>query len=115
MPGTAWLKGQWGRPALRRTLIGAISRAGGIRPGLVLHQDGVATGDQNVAMIGRAYVLADSSFGEIRPGMPLTSSSTPGHAMRVGDKARAIGAVLGTALSGLKEGRGLVLVAIQRR
>lgn len=66
-------------------------------------------------MIGRAYVLADASFGEIRSGMPLTSSSTPGHAMRVGDKARAIGAVLGTALSGLKEGRGLVLVAIQRR
>ena len=97
------------------SLIGAISGAGGIRPGLVLHQDGVATGDHNVAMIGRAYVLADAAFGAIKPGMSLTTSSTPGHAMRVGDKARAIGAVLGTALSGLKEGRGLVLVAIQRR
>ena len=35
--------------------------------------------------------------------------------MKVSDKARSIGAVLGTALSTLKEGKGLVLVAIQRR
>jgi hypothetical protein len=97
------------------SLIGVVSGAGGLEPGLVLHQSGVADGAHPVAMVGRAYVLADAAFGAIEPGTALTTSSTRGHAMKAGDKTQAIGAVLGTALSSLEEGKGLVLVAIQRR
>jgi len=45
----------------------------------------------------------------------LTTSPTPGHAMRADDPGRAFGAVLGKALRPLADGQGLVpiLVALQ--
>jgi hypothetical protein len=42
----------------------------------------------------------------------LTTSDTPGHAMRVNDLARSQGATLGKAMSSLKSGKGLVLVLV---
>jgi len=42
----------------------------------------------------------------------LTTSDTPGHAMKVMDESRAHGAFLSKAMSGLVEGRGLVLVLV---
>jgi hypothetical protein len=42
----------------------------------------------------------------------LTTSSTPGHAMKVSDHARAAGAILGKAMTGLSEGKGMVLVLV---
>ena len=97
-----------------RSGIVVISGAGDVEPGAVLKQPGpVADGAHPVAMIGRADVLADARFGGIKPGDELTRSTNPGHAMKVNDDARANRAVLGTARS--EEGKGLVLVAIQRR
>ncbi len=63
-------------------------------------------------MTGRVYVQADATFGAIKPGDMLTTSETPGHAMKVTDHARAQGAILGKAMSGLKEGTGTVLVLV---
>ena len=42
----------------------------------------------------------------------LTTSNRPGHAMRVDDPGKAGGAILGKAMTGLREGRGLVLVLV---
>jgi hypothetical protein len=42
----------------------------------------------------------------------LTTSSTPGHAMKVTNHAKAQGAILGKAMTGLKNGRGAVLVLV---
>ena len=67
---------------------------------------------QKVALSGRVYVKADASAGSIVPGDLLTTSSTPGHAMKACDHARAQGAILGKAMTGLKEGQGLVLVLV---
>jgi hypothetical protein len=72
----------------------------------------VLEGGQNVALSGRVYVLADAGTGPIKPGDLLTTSDTPGHAMKVADQSKAQGAILGKAMSGLKEGRGLVLVLV---
>jgi len=91
---------------------GIVSGANGVNPGISLRQEGVNDGGQNVALSGRVYVLADASNGTIKPGDLLTTSETPGHAMKVGDHTRAQGAILGKAMSGLKEGRGLVLVLV---
>jgi hypothetical protein len=91
---------------------GVISGAGGVTPGLSLSQQGVVEGDQHVALTGRVYVEADASNGAIKPGDLLTSSHTPGHAMRVSNHARAQGAILGKAMTGLREGKGLVLVLV---
>lgn len=91
---------------------GVVSGAGGIQPGIRLHQEGALDGNQNIALSGRVYALADASGGEIQPGDLLTTSSTPGHCMRVASPAKAQGAILGKAMTGLKTGRGLVLVLV---
>lgn len=91
---------------------GIVSGANGINPGIALHQEGVIEGGQNVALSGRVYVLADAAGGAIKPGDLLTTSATPGHAMRVSDHSRSQGAVLGKAMTPLREGTGYVLVLV---
>jgi hypothetical protein len=91
---------------------GIVSGANGINPGIALHQQGALDGDQNVALSGRVYVLADATHGAIQPGDLLTTSSTPGHAMKVTNHARAQGAIIGKAMTGLDKGRGMVLVLV---
>jgi len=91
---------------------GIISGANGVNAGITLHQEGLIEGGQNVALSGRVYALADAANGPIKPGDLLTSSSTPGHVMRVTDHAKAQGAIVGKAMSALREGKGFVLVLV---
>ena len=91
---------------------GIVSGANGINPGISLQQEGVLAGGQNVALSGRVYVQADAAFGAIRAGALLTTSHTPGHAMKVTNHAKAQGAILGKAMSSLDDGKGMVLVLV---
>jgi hypothetical protein len=91
---------------------GIVSGANGINPGIALKQEGALDQGENVALTGRVYAKADASFGAIKPGDLLTTSDTPGHAMKVTDHAKAQGAILGKAMSALAEGKGLVLVLV---
>ena len=98
--------------AYDRCVAGIVSGAGGIRPGLMMMQEDFLEGDHQVALVGRVYGLCDASFGSIEPGDLLVTSPTQSHAMKVADYEKAQGAILGKAMTGLKEGRGLVLVLI---
>ncbi len=92
---------------------GVISGAGGVKPGMLMGQAGsVADGDHAVALTGRVYCWADASNGPIEPGDLLTTSDTPGHAMKVTDRAKAPGAVIGKAMTSLDQGTGLILVLV---
>lgn len=92
---------------------GIASGAGGVNPGLILAQRGsVADGELPVALTGRVFCLVDANHGAVRPGDLLTTSYTPGHAMRVDDPIRAQGAILGKAMGNLESGRDLVLVLV---
>jgi hypothetical protein len=71
-----------------------------------------ADGKHPVALTGRVYCQADASNGAIQPGDLLTTSDTPGHAMKVTDHQRAQGAVIGKAMTALADGKGLVLVLV---
>jgi len=95
-----------------RHVAGVVSGANGINPGIQMQQQGLLTGGKNVALTGRVYVLADASNGPIEPGDLLTTSTAPGHAMKVTDNAKAQGAILGKAMTGLSEGKGMVLVLV---
>ena len=77
----------------------------------MVQEDKLEAGE-NVALSGRVYVQADATFGAIKPGDLLTTSDTPGRAMKASDRERAPGAVLGKAMSGLEEGQGEVLVLV---
>jgi hypothetical protein len=99
--------------AYDRTVAGCVSGANGINPGLTLHQEGTAAdGAHAVALSGRVYCWADAAYGAIQAGDLLTTSATPGHAMRVADYERAQGAIFGKAMMPLEDGRGLVLVLV---
>ncbi|MCI0541639.1 MAG: LamG domain-containing protein [Verrucomicrobiales bacterium] len=100
-----------------RKRVGIISGANGVKPGLVLRDDGnpQVDGEQPVALTGQVWCHADASFGPIEPGDLLTTSSTPGHAMKATDDTKARFTVLGQALTGLKEGRGWVQVLVGKQ
>ena len=93
---------------------GIVSGASGIRPGIVLGRgrEGVRV---PVALFGRVNCKIDASYGPVLAGDLLTTSETPGHAMRAEPDNRALGAVIGKALRALNSGRDLVpvLVALQ--
>ncbi len=93
-------------------VVGIVSGAGGVQPGLTLHQEGLMEGDTQVAIAGRVYVLAEADSAPIQPGDLLTTSTLPGYAMKAADRDQAYGAVLGKALTGLDKGTGLVLVLV---
>ena len=99
--------------AYDRRVAGIISGAGGIATGMLMGQDGSeANGTIPVALTGRVYAWVDATRGAIKPGDLLTTSPTPGHAMKVTDHAMAQGAIIGKAMTGLKQGKGLVLVLV---
>ncbi|MFZ2446056.1 MAG: hypothetical protein WAW37_06850 [Syntrophobacteraceae bacterium] len=96
------------------------SKVAGIVAGAMGLGSGVRLGagefDLDVALAGRVYCDVDASEHEIKPGDLLTTSPTPGHAMKAADHGRAQGAILGKAMQGLprgKSGQILVLVTLQ--
>ncbi len=91
---------------------GIVSGANGVNAGIALHQEGMWEGGQNVALTGRVFAKVDATFGAIKPGDLLTTSDTPGHAMKVLNHDRARGAILGKAMTSLNEGQGMVLVLV---
>jgi hypothetical protein len=91
---------------------GIVSGANGVNPGITLRQANILGAGNEVSLSGRVYVLADAVNGAIRPGDLLTTSDTPGHAMKVTHHGRAQGAILGKAMSVLENGQGFVLVLV---
>jgi uncharacterized protein (TIGR03437 family) len=108
-PGKLTLSGQ----AYDRRVAGVISGAGGVKPGMTMGQEGsLADGQHPLALSGRVYVWVDATRGAVKPGDLLTTSSTPGQAMKAANPSKAQGAIIGKAMTGLKRGKGLVLALI---
>jgi hypothetical protein len=101
--------------AYDKRVAGVISVAGNYKPGLILDKQESSSNRMLIALMGKVYCKVDASYGAIDVGNLLTTSPTPGHAMRADDPIKAFGTVLGKALRPLTEGRGLipVLVALQ--
>ncbi|MGE0480371.1 MAG: hypothetical protein AB7Q17_07860 [Phycisphaerae bacterium] len=100
------------RGAYNRCVAGVVSGANNFSVGAVLgnlpgHEDAPP-----IALSGRVYVQCDASAGAIEPGDLLTTSETPGYAMKATDLDRSHGAVIGKAMERLENGRGLVLALV---
>src|SRR5262249_6305644 len=101
------------RGAYNRRVAGVISGANKLDAGMILANLPGAKDSLPVALSGRVWVNADATKRAIEPGDLLTSAEQPGYAMRVTDRGKAQGAVIGKAMTGLKKGEtGLVLVLI---
>jgi hypothetical protein len=96
------------------------SKVAGIVAGAKCQGSGVRLGagqfDYDVALAGRVYCNVDATEAGVEPGDLLTTSATPGYAMKSTDYARAQGAILGKAMESLEKGQKgqiLVLVTLQ--
>lgn len=101
--------------AYDKKVAGVVSGANNLDAGMLLKSTGqaLADGATPVALTGRAWCKCDASTGPIEPGDMLTTSHTPGHAMKASDESRAHGAVIGKAMTALPAGEsGLVLVLV---
>ena len=91
---------------------GVISGAGGFRPGLILGRTDSAQKRMPLALMGQVYCKVDAQYGSVDVGDLLTTSPTPGHAMRALDPLKAFGCVIGKALRPLESGQELIPILV---
>jgi hypothetical protein len=119
-PGTVMVLGEEGvlypsQQAYDKRVAGVVSGAGDYRPGIVLDKQLSESNRQPIALLGKVFCKVDAQYGVIEVGDLLTTSPTPGHAMKADDPLKAFGTVIGKALRPLAEGQGLIpiLIALQ--
>ena len=89
---------------------GIAAGANGLGSGVRL---GVGQFDCDVALAGRVYCNVEAAGGPVEPGDLLTTSSTPGYAMKAVNRESAQGAVIGKAMERLEKGaKGQILVLV---
>lgn len=119
-PGTVMVLGEEGKlqpsqTAYDKKVAGVVSGAGAHKPGLILDKQEASESRMPIALMGKVYCKVDAQYGAVEVGDLLTTSPTPGHAMKAGDPFKAFGTVIGKALQSFTGGQGLipVLVALQ--
>jgi hypothetical protein len=102
--------------AYDKRVAGVVAGAGSYKPGIILgRKEDQRDNSLPVALMGRVYCKVDSRQGAIEVGDLLTTSPTPGHAMKVTDPMKAFGAVIGKAPEPISRRMGMIpiLVALQ--
>jgi hypothetical protein len=119
-PGTVMVLGddatlQPSQSAYDKRVAGVVSGAGDYKPGIVLDKQSSRPGRRPIALLGKVYCKVDASYAPVKIGDLLTTSPTPGHAMKATDQGKAFGSVIGKALRPLDESKGLIpiLIALQ--
>lgn len=103
------------REAYDKKVAGVVSGAGDYKPAIILDRRPSRSDRTLVALVGKVCCKADAKYGPIGVGDLLTTSLTPGHAMKATEPTRVFGSVIGKALKALERGKGLIpiLVALQ--
>jgi hypothetical protein len=101
--------------AYDRRVAGVVSGAADWKAGIILDRQHTAPGRLPIALVGKVYCKVDASYAPIAVGDLLTTSPTPGHAMKAEDPVKAFGAVIGKAIGAAHDGRQLlpILVSLQ--
>jgi hypothetical protein len=98
--------------AYDKKVAGVVSGAGDLKPGLILDQQPESTNRMPIALMGKVYCKVNADYAAIEVGDLLTTSPTPGHAMKATDPLKAFGTVIGKALKPLNKGTGLIPILI---
>jgi len=85
--------------AYDKQVAGVISGAGSYKPGIVFDKQSSRRDRSPVALLGKVFCKVDASDAAIEAGDLLTTSGTPGHAMKATDPIKAFGTVIGKALA----------------
>lgn len=94
---------------------GVVSGAGALKPAVVLQRVSSPTPRSPIALLGKVFCKADATSGSIAAGDLLTTSGRRGYAMKVSDKSRAFGAILGKALAPISNGIGIIPILVTLR
>lgn len=131
----AWLEQERNNQAVRQARSDAMTEAAGRGEkidinkmegpsSLISDAEGTVYRDSSVTTIapdGYAMIVTtgsfqslkvDASFGAIKTGDLLTTSTNPGYAMKVTNKADAVGAIIGKAMGDWSEGTGTIPVLV---
>ena len=116
-PGTVMIINDTGKleesgQAYDKRVAGVISGAGEFKPAITLDKQVSENNRQPIALLGKVFCKVDAKYSAIEVGDMLTTSPTPGHAMKADDPFKAFGSVIGKALKPLKNGRGLVPILV---
>jgi hypothetical protein len=120
-PGSVMVLSESGRlrrsdKSYDRRVAGIVSGAADLRAGIVLGKRArLSHRSCNLALTGTTYCKVDANISPIEVGDLLTTSDCCGHAMKAADPCQAFGAILGKAMSSLRQGLGLIpiLIALQ--
>jgi hypothetical protein len=85
------------------------------KPGVLATTHGMneaTSAEVPLAIVGIVPCKVTTENGPIQPGDLLVTSSTPGYAMKGTDRSRMLGAVVGKAMEGLREGNGTIQVLV---
>lgn len=98
--------------AYDKKVVGVLSGAGKYKPGIILDNQGKKENRKPVAMMGKVYCKVDADTIPIEVGDLLTTSYTPGFAMKATDPYKSFGAIIGKALGRIKTGKGLIPILV---
>lgn len=91
---------------------GVISGAGTYSPALILDRQAPSANRLPLALLGKVFCKVDATRIPVAIGDLLTTSLTPGHAMKAADPHRSFGAVIGKALQGCVGEHGLIPILV---
>jgi hypothetical protein len=116
-PGSVMVIGEDGtlqqsKEAYDTRVAGVLSGAGDCRPAIILGREQSKNNRLPLALAGTVFCKVDAQYSPIGVGALLTTSPTPGHAMKADDPLKAFGAVIGKAMRPLAEGQGLIPILI---
>jgi hypothetical protein len=94
---------------------GVISGAGHYRPAVILDRRASRHGRVALALMGKVFCKVDAGYAPIWIGDLLTTSPTPGCAMKASDPHKSFGAVIGKALGSHQQGCGLIPILVGLR
>jgi len=119
-PGTVLVVDDEGRletckKACDSRVVGVVSGAGDFRPAIIMGRDGSAEVSAPIAMAGRVFCKVAAEDAPVAPGDLLTTSSVPGHAMRLPESGgNTCGCLIGKALEPIASGRALIPIMVMR-
>lgn len=95
-----------------KKVAGVVSGSGKYKPALILNKKDSIGNRVPIALIGKVMCKVDAEFSSIETGDLLTTSPTPGHAMKVIDPIRGFGTVIGKAIGSLETGRDEIPILV---